>query len=267
MATKRRASRPKIREQDAGPRKGVLEAIKRTWPDGVLEMTFDSEESYFWDIWPGLTRALKRIKDADLLFEREAEAKPIRPEEADRDENPPDFTASRSYHLFFVSPKGEAFTFETETEDIDEEALADGIEEREAEDPLMTNILGEGRTGWSVAVSLLAPFAIGSLNDMVVFQDGSTSEPEIESCAQTEEGELITYAEAHFRQFHGELSFEILRKLRSEIVGILERHGVTVLEQAEWRKAVPWLRSDEEVFAGSSGEPIRVLDAFFFEGL
>lgn len=267
MAKKRGASLPKIRKQDAGLRKDVQETIKRVWPDGVVDMTFDSEESYFWDIHSGLTRALKRIKGADVLYEREAEGEPIWHEGADRDEDPPDgFTYSRSYHLLFVSPKGEAFTFETEIEDFDEEEMAEEVDEPAWTDPPMKNIPGEGRTGWSVAVSLLAPFAVVSLNDMLVFEDGSTSEPGIESCAQTEEGEPITDMEAQFRKFHSEPAFEILRKLRSEIVGILERYGVTVLPENEWRKPVPWLRSGDGIFAGSPGEPIRVLDAFFFEG-
>jgi hypothetical protein len=57
------------------------------------------------------------------------------------------------------------------------------------------------------------------------------------------------------------------RNCAGEIVGILERHGVTVLQEDEWRKPVPWLRGGEEVSAGSSGDPIHVLDAFFLEGL
>ncbi|PYV32056.1 MAG: hypothetical protein DMG09_24895 [Acidobacteria bacterium] len=265
---KRGASRPKIRKRDAGLREDVLKAIKRVWPDNLVEMTFDSEESYFWDIHPRLTRALERIKGADLLLEREAKGEPIWHEGVDRDEDPPaDFTTSRSYHLFFVSPKGEAFMFETETEEMDEEAMAEGIGEPGWKDPPMKKIPGEGRTGWSVAVSLPAPFAVVSLGDMLTFEDGSTWEPGIESCAQTEDGEPITDSEAHFRKFHGEPAFEILQKLRSEIVDILERHGLTVLQEDEWRKPVPWLRGGEEVFAGASGEPIRVLDAFFFEGL
>jgi len=268
MSKKLGASRRKIRKQGAGLRKDVLETIERVWPHGVVEMTFDSEESYFWDIHQGLTRALKRIKGADLLLEREAEGEPIWPDGADRDQDPPaDFSNSRSYHMFFVSPRGEAFVFETEIEDIDEDAMAEEIDEPGWKDPLMKNIPGEGRTGLSVAASLLAPFAIVLLNDMLAFEDGSTSEPGIEPCAQTEEGEPIADLEAHFRKFHGEAALEILRKLRSEIVGILERHGVTVLQEDEWRKPAPWLQSGEEVFAGSPGEPIRALDAFFFEGL
>src|SRR5207247_10617779 len=124
-----------------------------------------------------------------------------------------------------------------------------------------------GRAGGSVAVCLPAPVAVVSLGDMLTFEDGSTWETGIESCAQTEGGEPITDSEAHFRKFHGEPAFEILQKLRSEIVAILERHGVTVLQEDEWRKPVPWLRGGEEVFACASGEEIRGVDAFFFEGL
>jgi len=115
-------------------------------------------------------------------------------------------------------------------------------------------------------VSLLARFAVVSLNDILTFEDGSTSEPETESCAQTEEGELITNSEAHWLAFHGEAAFVILQKLRGEIVSILKREGITVVQEDEWRKPVPWLRGGEGIFACSS-EPIRVLDAFFFDAL
>jgi hypothetical protein len=64
-----------------------------------------------------------------------------------------------------------------------------------------------------------------------------------------------------------ERAFEILDKLRGKIVRILEKHGLTILHEVEWRKLVPCLRSDDEVFTSSSSERIRVLDAFFFEGL
>jgi hypothetical protein len=40
-----------------------------------------------------------------------------------------------------------------------------------------------------------------------------------------------------------------------------------VLPEVEWRKPVPWLRADEEVLVGTMAEPLRVLDALFFEGL
>jgi hypothetical protein len=67
------------------------------------------------------------------------------------------------------------------------ESLAEPGEEGEGENELPTaTVAGNGRTGWSVALSLLAPFAVITLSDMEVFEDGSTSEPSIESHGFTE---------------------------------------------------------------------------------
>jgi hypothetical protein len=49
------------------------------------------------------------------------------------------------------------------------------------EESLPCRVPGTGRTGWVVAVSLAAPFAFIELGDMVAFEDGSTTEAEIES--------------------------------------------------------------------------------------
>jgi hypothetical protein len=51
-------------------RKDVALAIERAWPDGVVDMPIDSDESYFWDIYPKVKQDLSRIKGATLLFER-----------------------------------------------------------------------------------------------------------------------------------------------------------------------------------------------------
>ena len=75
------------------------------------------------------------------------------------EEDPPDDNEhSRSYHVFFVSPEGKAFTFETETEGIAEtELITEEFEEAGwGEGPPVSRISGVGRTGWVVAVSLLA---------------------------------------------------------------------------------------------------------------
>jgi hypothetical protein len=166
-----------------------------------------------------MAAALRRIRSAQFL--------------------PNDLEPSRSYHLFFVCPEGEAF--------------------REV-------VAGTVRTGWSVCVSLLAPFAVITLSDMSTFEDGCSSGPSLEPQAFTETGQRID-PEAEFRKSKGERAFQVLMKLRDRICGILEKHGIVVLPEAEWLKPVAWLRSDEAVFAETAGEPIRVLDAFFFECL
>jgi hypothetical protein len=115
-------------------------------------------------------------------------------------------------------------------------------------------------------VSLLAPFAVITLSGMETFEDGSSSEPTLESNAFTETGQRVD-PEAEFLKFKGEQSFQILLKLRGRICDIPGKHGIVVLPEAEWHKPVPWLRADEDVLAGTAGEPVRVLDGLFFEGL
>jgi hypothetical protein len=253
----------KTRNPGADPREDVREAIERAWPNGVVEMAFDSDESYFFDVCPKLGAAIRRIKGAQLVHEREPQGEPVWFDHSDPEEDPPDdHERSRSYHLFFVCPEGEPFTYETEMESL---AEPDEGDQGENELPMET-IAGNGRTGWSVGVSLLAPFAVITLSDMEVFENGSTSEPSIESHGFTETWQRID-PEAEFREFKGEQAFGILLKLRSQVCDILDRYGIGVLPEEEWRKPVPWLRADEEVLVSTTGEPVRVLDALFFEGL
>ena len=265
-ARKRNAGRPQ--KHNAGLRKDVQEAMDRAWPDGIVEMSFDAEESYFCEVHPKLQRAFHRIPHAQLLQEREAEGGPVWWDDSDREEDPPDeHMHSRSYHLFFVSPEGESFTFETEAEGIAEPEFM--TEEFEAagwgEGPPVSRIPGKGRTGWVVAVSLLVPFAVIELGDVTTYEDGSTTDAEIESCVQTEDGERIDDPEEHFRKAKGAQAYQILGKLRAEISEILEKRDITVLPAEEWRKPVPGLHGGEDTIPGIEGRSIRVLDAFFFE--
>jgi hypothetical protein len=248
-------------------RDDVREAIEHAWPDGVVEMAIDSEESWFADVYPKLASALRRIGGARLVHEKEPEPQPARFhdfDDEDEEEFPPnDLEPSRSYHLFFVCPEGDAFNYATEIETFVE---PDWDLDEDASDQPKEVVAGTVRTGWSVCVSLLAPFAVITFSDMSTFEDGSSSGPSLESDAFTETGRRID-PEAEFRKVKGKQAFQVLLKLRDRICGVLNKHGVVVLPQTDWRKPVPWLRADEEVFVGTMGEPIRVLDALFFEGL
>jgi hypothetical protein len=114
MATNRR-DRP-----GSDLREDVREAIERAWPDGVVEMAFDSDESWFQDVHPKLASAIRHIKGTQLVLEREPEGGPAGFDDSDPEEDPPDDQEpSRSYHLFFVCPEGEAFNYETEIELLD----------------------------------------------------------------------------------------------------------------------------------------------------
>ncbi len=266
-ARKRKAANPGAR---SGLRSDVQEAIARVWPDDIVELPFDLDESYFWGIHLELSRAFQRMQNARLVQEYEAEGGPIWWGESgsDPDEDPPDEIGhSRSYHRFFVSPEGTAFTFETEAEGIEPEFMTEEFEEAGwADDALASRIPGSGRIGWVVAVSLLEPLAVIEFGDVVSYEDGSTTEAEIESCAHTVDGEPIR-PEEQLRKYRGTQAYKRLVSLREKISGLLEKTGITVLPAEEWRKPVPWLRSGEECLIGLQGKPIRVLDAFFFQAL
>jgi hypothetical protein len=247
----------------------VREAIDRVWPDGIVEKSLDPDKSYFFDVHPKLSRAFRRITNTQIVYEREAGGGPVWWEESDPEEDPPDeIERSRSYHTFFVSPIGNGFAFETEAEGVTEpEFLTDDFAEAGwGEDPPVSRISGSGRTGWLVAVSLLAPFAVVELSDTVAFEDGSTTEAEIESYSQIAEGERVD-PEENFRKVHGARAYKTMVTLRAKIMAALEGFGITILPAEEWRRPAPWLRGTEETLIGLDGKAIRVLDAFFFESL
>jgi len=271
MSTKARKAKASSHRgtQSRGLRRDVQEAIDRVWPDGIVELSFDSDESYFYEVYSKLSRAFRRIRDGRLVQEREADGGPIWWDQSDPEEDPPDeIERSRSYHLFFISPEGKAFTFETEAEGFAEsEFMTEEFEEAGwGEDPPVIQIPGIGRTGWVVAVSLVAPFAVIELGDVVAFEDGSTTEAAVESHEETADGEPII-PEEHFQKSRGARAYKTLVSLRAKISGILEKCGITVLPAEEWRKPAPWLRGGEDTLIGVEGKTIRVLDAFFFEEL
>jgi hypothetical protein len=248
-------------------RPDVAAAIEKAWPDGEVGMSFDSEESWFWEAHLTLAGALHHIEGARLLYEREAEEEPSWMDSDDDDDIPIDGDFPRSYHLFFVSPADGAFELETETENETEPEFDEYESGEEFGESEMVTVQGRGHTGWSVAVSMIAPFAVITLSDYSIFDDGSTCDPAIERYAEDSEGNWID-PEEHFRKIQGQRLFHRLDKLRIRIAGILEKEGVTVLPETEWRKVVPWLRSDGEALMGDViSQPIRVFDAFFFQGV
>jgi hypothetical protein len=229
-------------------RKDVKEAIGRLWPDGIVKMNVDYEDSWFLKVQPKLARALKGLKGAHLLFEREADGNPVWRPESDPEQEPPDeCERSRSYHLYFIVPEGVAFEFTTDTEDY--------IEGR------LEMVHGDGQTGWCVAVSLLAPFAVIALGERIAHDNGDIMEPMIEMGLETMGGDPID-PERHFSEMVCEEAFSHLMAVRGKIAAALEKFDVTVLPAEEWRKRAPRFRLGGDV---SAQTPVRVLDTLFFE--
>lgn len=230
------------------PRKDIHKAIERLWPNGLVELSVDFEDSWFVELQPKVTHALRSLKGSQLLFEREAQGDPVwRPES---DQAPPEECApDRSYHLYFIVPEGDSFEFTTESEDY----IEGGIE----------TVHGVGRTGWCVAVSLLAPFAVITLGESIEYENGETMEPTLESPLAAMDGSAIDPLE-RFREMVAEEAFSRLMAVQRKIAEILEKCGIAVLPDREWKKPVSRLRAGDGV---SLREPLRVLDAPFLEGI
>jgi len=232
------------------PRKDIQEAIERLWPNGLVELNVDYEDSWFVKLQPKLTRALRSLKGSQMLFEREAQGDHIWWPESDPDQAPPDECApDRSYHLYFIVPDGDAFEFTTESEDYYEGSIE--------------TVHGAGQTGWCVAVSLLAPFAVITLGERTEYENGDTAEPVLESILQASDGSALDPVE-HFREMVAEEAFSRLMAVHRKITEFLEKCAISVLPENEWKKRVSRLRGGDGV---SVQEPLRVLDALFFEGV
>ena len=238
----------------------VAAAIVECWPEGVIE-EFDTDESYFYDIHAALELDLRRIPRASLLWQTEAnDDRAYRDHDYDAEppSSDPDF---QSYHVFFLSPQGSEFEFETETDGTEEPGP---LGDPDGESPTAT-FAGRGRHGCSVTVSLATPFAAVRFANYAQFEDGSNSTPDPGNVAyHNDTGEPVDLA-ASYRKDLGEPAFAKLQNLRSGIVKVLARHGVLVLDQAVLALPAPDLRSDGDVFL--EGKELSVGDAFFFRGL
>jgi hypothetical protein len=229
----------------------IAEAIERVWPDGVVEI-IDVEEAPFWDTYPALKARLSRIHGSELVYERKAAGGPRWDEGSDPHEEPPAWSEpTRSYHLFFLSPSDPRYSFDTETIEPDEA----GVEQR---------FDGQGRIGHTIAVSLVAPFALVALDEFETFENGSRSEPGVAGHLFDLEGKRLDL-ESHYLELFGEEAMRVLAKQRDKIARILKAHAISILPAEHLDAPVPRLRAGEDVLQGFTKEPLTVRDAFFFE--
>jgi hypothetical protein len=75
--------------ENTGLRDDVREAIELSLPDNVVDLTFDPEDSYFWDVQPKLEAAFAKVGNAMLMFERDVQGE----------------DQSWSYFMYFVAPE------------------------------------------------------------------------------------------------------------------------------------------------------------------
>jgi hypothetical protein len=135
-----RLSRPARKKTSATPAT-IATLIKKAWPDGVVDMPIEEEESYFWDIYDELKAKLSKVSGASMFHERQAS--PDAGSIGDEDENGLDEAwreGGRSYHLFVIELQKKTGLPIDEEEDTGED------EDDQAEDALDDDALDDAET-------------------------------------------------------------------------------------------------------------------------
>ena len=231
--------------------KDVAAAINECWPDGVVE-PFATDESYFPATHPRLEQDLRNIRGGSLLWQTEEEI--AAGWDIEKDE-PPSSDGWQSYHVFFLSPDGEAFHLEDETAGI--------VEPEDPQPDAETDHPGEGWIGCAIGVCLAAPYAVINLCSYWQYEDGTMSAPDVESFIYSDDTSERVDTDQYHREILSQEAFQRLEALRRELASILAKHGIQVLGKRVLDLPVPGLKAGEDVFLE---EPLRVQDAFFLRG-
>lgn len=233
----------------------ILDAIRKAHPYDTVEKPIGFDESYLKSVYEKLEKALSEIDGTELGYERDADGNESCPALSGA------ATLSRwddwhySYHLFFVGLAEDRFRY-----------LCDTLEP--AEDGEERRVEGTGMIGCTVAVSLLAPYALVKLRSLERYSETSQTTPELDHPVYSLEGEPIEM-QSHFRETMGDEAVEALKSLSSRIARILDSVGIRLLAEDVEEKPVGRLTAAEEVLAGPkvTGKPITVREAFFFQSL
>jgi hypothetical protein len=264
-----RLSRPTQKRTSAIPAT-IAKLIKKAWPDGIVEMPIEDDESYFWDIYDKLKTKISRMRGAWMFHERPAS--PDASSIDDEGENGLDEAwqeGSRSYHLFVIQPQTTIRLPIDEEEDTEED---EDYQADEAQDDVETEsefgaegfdepeVIGASLS-FLLAISLVAPVAI--VMDYVIAETeyGTDTLPPLGlPCAFDSAGKAVE------PDHRSHLSAEDRKRadaIRQRLVCAVEETGLTVLPFDQRQMTVPGLQAGSETFLS---EPITLQDAFFFEG-
>lgn len=261
-------SRPTRKKLSVTPA-SIEELIEKAWPDGIVDMSFDEEESYFWKIYEKLKANISKVPDTGVIEERAASPDYSSIDDEDEDGlNEAWDEGSRSYHLFVV-PLEPAINVPIDVEqgaeedDAEEDVEEDYVEiesefdEEEFDEP---EVIGHS-LGFLLAISLVAPVAIVIDYPIEETEYGTDCSPPLGlPCAFDSTGQVV---EPDYRPDLNAQDRKRVDEIRKRIVRVLEMAGLKVLPFDQRQKIVPGLKATEEVFLS---QPLRVQDAFFFEG-
>lgn len=219
--------------------------IDQTWLDGVIQ-EFDLAESGFNEIRGKVEFDLSRIRGASLYWQTNPNEPVFANDDATGEQVELPF---QSYHVFFLVPDGDDCRYATETDDLSNQGAV---------------VSGEGRIGCAAAVSLANAVAIVDFADRSLYEDGTSSGPEINmSITDQETGEPIAAEDFYAGQVSPE-AIQRLEELRARIAEVLQNHGLEIWDRAVLDTPVDGLAAGEGVYMA---EPIRVCDAFFYRGV
>ena len=144
----------KAKTENIQIRADLFEILEKTFPDGQVDMPFDLEENYFYEIYDELMAEFRSIKGAVILYERDQSGDQYKSENSDFYEDEPGYSdLSSSYHLIFLGLTDNDFKYEVEgemeiNEYEDDEGLGDDFPEKEMiqDDP------GVGTAGCAVGI-------------------------------------------------------------------------------------------------------------------
>ena len=239
-------------KRKALPQTDVIASIRSAFPHGIIELVPDPGESYLGDAYRRLKAELSRIKGAIVRYERQPAIEPCWNDNSDREEDPPDWQEpSYSYHLFFVSPTDKRFEIEVEARDLEDDGETGSV-------------AGRGHFGCCVGVSIVAPYAVVKLDEMVALDDGSEMLPDIHTTSFAQDGTPIEPEACLGEQLDADAMCE-LGMLRDKIVEVLKSCGIALLSNEQARAPVPGIVRGEGIvgFTGTT-DKVTVMDALFF---
>ena len=236
----------------------VMDAICHAYPDNIVtdDVAFE-EGSYYEAICDEVQTALRRIKQADLSYDRPPEGRPHWDEGGDPDEDPPAWVEEpSSYDLFFLALRGQQFEFQSELEEEDFP--------EDADEPVLVVVPTVGRIGCAVGISVIAPFAVIRFTEMEIPESGSGTIPDIWPHMFDLDGTELD-VEAHYEGLFLEEGITALRYLREAITRILDEFSIRVLSEQELNMPIPELRLEPARNVVPGKKSATVEDALFFQ--
>lgn len=237
------------------------ELLRSTFPDGVVEWNVDPDEgTYLAEVYPKLTSRLRKIPDVRILFEDPGASRLPGDEWASKgaaawDHEEDDFPESdkleKSYHHFFLGLRDESCRYVIEDTEENEDGEAVSVERI-------------GTIGCLVAISELAPVAVIQFDSIEQSEEWGDLLPDVGEHVFSLDGKPIPM-ETYFLETHGHEGVKQLRRLRDRIARVLDSLEITIIPPEACNEPVAWLKADDEAFVRAGpGEPITILDAFFF---